>query len=171
VSGAKPLMARLILASDRVSRGERSDATAAGVAATLADAGYALESTVAVPDEVEALSQAIVEAAAEVPLVLTSGGTGIAPRDVTPEATRAVIERELPGLGEAMRAASRQATPTADLSRATAGTLGRALVVNLPGSPKGAVECLIAVLPAVGHGLRLLAGAVADCAEDLGAGR
>lgn len=159
--------ARLILASDRVSRGERVDATADGVRRVLEEAGFTLESTVAVPDEQDALRAAIVVASGEVDLVLTSGGTGIAPRDVTPEATRAVIERELPGLGEAMRAASRAATPTADLSRATAGILGQALVVNLPGSPRGAAECLAAVLPAVGHGLRVLVGAVDDCAEDL----
>lgn len=159
--------ARLILASDRVSRGERDDATADGVRRVLEQAGFRLESTIAVPDEQDALRAAIVAAAGEVALVLTSGGTGIAARDVTPEATRAVIERELPGLGEAMRAASRAATPTADLSRATAGTLGRAMVVNLPGSPKGAAECLVAVLPAVDHGLRVLLGAVGDCADDL----
>ena len=100
--------------------------------------------------------------------MLTSGGTGIGPRDVTPEATRAVVEHEIPGLGEAMRAASRATVPTADLSRATAGSLGASLVVNLPGSPKGAAECLAAVLPALLHGLRLRAGAVADCAADLG---
>jgi molybdenum cofactor synthesis domain-containing protein len=158
---------RVILASDRVSRGQREDGTAGGLRQLLEQAGYEFESAVAVPDDLAALSAAIVEAAKVVPLVLTSGGTGIAPRDVTPEATRAVIERELLGFGEAMRAASREATPTADLSRATAGTLGSSLVVNLPGSPKGAVECLAAVLPSVGHGLRLLAGAVKDCALDV----
>lgn len=158
--------ARLILASDRVAAGARSDRTAAGVAAALQAAGLTLESVVAVPDERPALEAALREAAAAVPLVLTSGGTGLAPRDVTPEATRAVVEREVPGLGEAMRAASRGATPTADLSRATAGTLGAALIVNLPGSPGGAVECLEAVLPALVHGLSSLAGRLDDCADD-----
>jgi len=101
-------------------------------------------------------------------VVLTSGGTGVGPRDVTVEATRAVIEREIPGLGEAMRMKSFAATPTALLSRATAGTLGAALIVNLPGSPKGAVECLGVVLPVVAHAARLLAGGVADCQKEIG---
>lgn len=161
----------LVLASDRVSRGEREDATAAGIAALLAEAGIELVETRAVPDEFEALVAALRLATSEVPLVLTSGGTGIGPRDVTPEATRAVLEKELPGFGEAMRAASRAKVPTSDLSRATAGCCGASLVVNLPGSPKGAVECLAAVLPAVGHALRLLVGQVRDCADDPATGR
>ena len=161
----------LVLASDRVSRGEREDATAAGVAALLADAGITLVESRAVPDELEALVAALRRAISEVPLVLTSGGTGIGPRDVTPEATRAVLDKELPGFGEAMRAVSRAKVPTSDLSRATAGTCGTSLVVNLPGSPKGAAECLLAVLPAVGHALRLLAGQVRDCADDPSTGR
>jgi hypothetical protein len=94
--------------------------------------------------------------------------TGIGPRDVTPEATLAILEREIPGLGEAMRAVSRGRVPTADLSRAVGGTRGRALVVNLPGSPAGARECLAAVLPALLHGVKLLAGSLADCRDDPG---
>ena len=161
----------LILASDRVSRGERDDATAARLGPVLAGAGLALDEVLAVPDERAALAAALRQAAARAELVLTSGGTGIAPRDVTPEATRDVIEREIPGLGEAMRAVSLAKVPTAALSRATAGTLGGALIVNLPGSPKGAEECLAAVLPAVKHGLKLLAGAVRDCQQELGGAR
>jgi molybdopterin adenylyltransferase len=163
----RPLRARLILASDRVSRGEREDRTAAGVAAVLEAAGVELAEVVAVPDEQGALVAALRAACAAADLVLTSGGTGIGPRDVTPEATRAVLEREIPGLGEAMRAASLPKAPTAALSRATAGTVGPSLVVNLPGSPAGARECLAAVLPALLHGLRLLAGGVADCQAEL----
>jgi molybdenum cofactor synthesis domain-containing protein len=158
----------LILASDRVSRGERDDATAAQLAPVLAGAGLRLDEVLAVPDERAALAGALRKAAASAELVLTSGGTGIAPRDVTPEATRDVIEREIPGLGEAMRAVSLAKVPTAALSRATAGTLGGALILNLPGSPKGAAECLAAVLPAVQHGMKLLAGAVRDCQQELG---
>ncbi len=164
------IRARLLLASDRVSRGEREDRTAAGVREVLAEAGVELERVVALPDECEVLAAGMREASLSVQLVLTSGGTGIGPRDVTPEATRLVIDREVPGLGEAMRATSLAAVPTAALSRAIAGTCGRALVVNLPGSPGGARECLQAVLPALLHGVSLLAGAVADCAEELGAG-
>ena len=119
------------------------------------------------PDEQDALEQALRTAAAEAELVLTSGGTGLSPRDVTPEATRAVIDKEIPGLGEAMRAASRERVPTSDLSRALAGTCGNSLIVNLPGSPRGAVECLAVVLPVVGHALSVLQGSVTDCAHDV----
>jgi len=158
--------AELILASDRVSRGERTDATAAGVRAVLAGAGIDLLEVVAVADEVAALEAALRRALTRADLVLTSGGTGIGPRDVTPEATRRVIERVVPGVGEAMRAASARTVPTAALSRALAGTSGRSLVVNLPGSPSGARECLAVVLPALVHGLRLLEGQVEDCARE-----
>jgi molybdenum cofactor synthesis domain-containing protein len=157
----------LILASDRVSRGERKDATAAGVRSVLEGADIDLVEVMAVPDEREQLVEALSAAAARFGLVLTSGGTGIGPRDVTPEATRDVLDREIPGLGELMRSVSQQKVPTAALSRALAGTSGRALIVNLPGSPKGAAECLAAVLPALVHGLALLAGSVGDCADDL----
>jgi molybdenum cofactor synthesis domain-containing protein len=94
----------------------------------------------------------------QVSAIFTTGGTGVAPRDVTPEATRAVIDREIPGLGELMRASGRQATPLAVLSRSLAGTRGRVLIVNLPGSPKGAVESLDAIVELVPHVLELLRG-------------
>ncbi|MGQ0552072.1 MAG: MogA/MoaB family molybdenum cofactor biosynthesis protein [Planctomycetota bacterium] len=161
------LRAVLVLASDRVSRGERADATAAGLRAILNGANVELVSVLAVPDDQERLATALREACVGADLVLSSGGTGIGPRDVTPEATRQVVEREIPGLGEAMRAVSRDKTPTAPLSRALAGSRGGSLIVNLPGSPAGAAECLTAVLPALLHGCRLLQGAVRDCAQEL----
>ncbi len=157
----------LVLASDRVSRGERADATAAGLAEALQAVGWRLAHVRAVPDEEEALVVSLRELATRYALVLTSGGTGLSVRDVTPEATRRVIEREVPGLAESMRAAGRVSVPTADLSRGIAGTLGGTLILNLPGSPAGARESLEAVLPAVLHGLRVLAGSVQDCAQDL----
>jgi molybdenum cofactor synthesis domain-containing protein len=110
------------------------------------------------PDEIEAIRTTLVEwsDSAGLDVILTTGGTGFSPRDVTPEATRAVIDRDAPGLAEAMRFASLQKTPHAMLSRATAGLRGRTLIVNLPGSPKGAVENLAVILPVLPHAVELL---------------
>jgi len=159
--------AGLVIASDRAARGERRDETEAALRARLAAEPFELEPAVVVTDDEAVVAAAIRKLAERCALVLTSGGTGIGPRDRTVDATRRVLDRELPGFGEAMRAAGRGRLSTAILSRATAGTCGAALVVNLPGSPDGAVECLTAVLPAVPHALRLLAGSVRDCREDL----
>ncbi len=161
----------LLICSDRAASGARDDATAALLAPALAAAGHELVTVVVVADDVSAIGQRLRELAAVHPIVLTSGGTGIAPRDVTVEATRAVIEREVPGIGEAMRARSLASTPMAMASRATAGTLGRALIVNLPGSPRGALECLQVALPIFTHAARLLAGAVRDCQVEIAAPR
>lgn len=163
-SSAVPFRAVVVIVSDRGSTGERPDTTAPRLVEALAARGIVAEQPpTIVPDDRTQIAAAIRLASTRADLVLTSGGTGLAARDVTPEATRDVLDRELPGFGESMRAASRLKTPFADLSRATAGSIGAALVVNLPGSPKGALECLEAVLPAIPHALAVLRGAVKDC--------
>ena len=158
--------ARVITVSDRSYRGERADEGGPAVAEQLKGAGYAVDKIVLVPDEPAQIEQALREAAQDdVALCVTTGGTGFAPRDVTPEATLAVCERAVPGIPEAMRAASMRLTKRAMLSRAAAGILGRTLIVNLPGSPKGARENLDAVLGALDHGLEMLRrGGPANCA-------
>jgi molybdenum cofactor synthesis domain-containing protein len=149
--------AAVITASDRSAAGDREDTSGAAVAERLEGLGFAVERRV-VPDERPAIEAAIVEAAARHRLVVTTGGTGLTPRDVTPQATAAVIDYEVPGLAEAMRAAGRRITPMADLSRGIVGVRGVTLVVNLPGSPRGAVESLDAIAAALPHALETLAG-------------
>jgi len=149
--------AQIITVSDRCFAGEREDLSGPALAACLREQGFELLSPVLVPDEQPRIQAALLAAcAADAALVLTTGGTGFAPRDVTPEATLAVCEKQVPGIPEAMRAASLQITPRAMLSRAAAGIRGRTLIVNLPGSPRAALENLTPVLPAISHGLEML---------------
>jgi molybdopterin adenylyltransferase len=150
--------ARVITVSNRASAGVYEDEGGPAVAAVLAEAGFAVGDIVLVPDGRKVVAAAIVEACADARLVVTTGGTGLHPNDETPEATADVVERLVPGLAEAMRAASLAITPMAALSRAIAGVRGRSLVLNLPGSPKGAVENLEAVLPVLRHAVDQLAG-------------
>lgn len=160
--------ATVITVSDRASAGIYKDETGPAVAALLSESGFEVVSSNVVPDERASIERAIREAvASDVALVVTAGGTGLSPRDVTPDVTADVCDRLVPGIGEAMRAASAKITPFAWLSRATAGTLGRTLVVNVPGSPKASVENLAAVIEPVRHGLKVLrAEGPLDCAAE-----
>jgi molybdopterin adenylyltransferase len=154
----------IITASDKGSRGERQDISGKTIATMLAGLGE-VKHYVVVPDEREALSRELINMvdSLNLDLILTTGGTGLGPRDVTPEATLAVIERQVPGIPEAMRAKSLEITSRAMLSRAVAGIRGRTLIINLPGSPKGVTECLNVVLPALEHGLAIMKGEAGEC--------
>ena len=159
--------AAVLTVSDRSFRGERPDEGGPLVAELLKDGGYEVTVTAIVPDEQAQIEEKLCQIAdsGEIQLLVTTGGTGFAPRDVTPEATLAVCDRLTPGIPEAMRYASMQVTNRAVLSRAQAGIRKGTLIINLPGSPKAAKENLEAVLPAIGHGLEMLSGRPADCAK------
>jgi molybdenum cofactor synthesis domain-containing protein len=151
--------ARVITCSDASSRGERADRSGPAVREILEANGYGVDAVLIVPDDIDDIANAIETAAGDgVRLIVTTGGTGIAARDVTPEATLRVCEKVIPGFGEIMRAASLLKTAMAPLSRAQAATRGTALIVNLPGSESGARENLQAVLHLIPHALQLLEG-------------
>jgi len=157
----------ILTISDKGSRGERVDGTGPAVREELEGKGFAIEYYKIIPDEELQIEKELIFLCDElkVDLVLTNGGTGFSKRDVTPEATLKVIEKQVPGIGETMRMKSLQITPKAMLSRAIAGIRGETLIINLPGSPKGAVENLQFVLPAIPHGIEILTGRASECAR------
>jgi molybdenum cofactor synthesis domain-containing protein len=147
----------VLTVSDRSAAGTRPDASGAALGARLVELGFAVERAV-VPDDVETIAAALRDAVAGHHLVVTTGGTGLTPRDVTPQATGRILDYEIPGIAEAMRADGRRSTPFAVLSRGLAGVAGGTLVVNLPGSPRGAMESFEVVVPVLDHALETLSG-------------
>ncbi|HOD29649.1 MAG TPA: MogA/MoaB family molybdenum cofactor biosynthesis protein [Syntrophales bacterium] len=157
--------AAVVTLSDKGARGEREDLSGAECVRMLEGAGIPVIATRIIPDERREIEETLIALAAQgLDLVVTTGGTGVSPRDVTPEATLAVIDRALPGMAEAMRQASLAVTPHAMLSRAVAGLRGQTLIINLPGSPRGVRENLAVVLPALRHALEKIRGDDSDCA-------
>ncbi|MEW5921287.1 MAG: molybdopterin adenylyltransferase [Bacillota bacterium] len=157
----------ILTASDRSSRGEREDISGREIAKMVTEAGWEVVSHTIVADDKKMLKKELIRLSDElkVNLILTTGGTGLAPRDFTPDATLEVIEKNVPGLTEAMRQESLKKTPHAMLSRAVSGVRGSTLIVNLPGSPRAVRECLNVILPAIPHAVALLGGGVSDCAR------
>ncbi len=160
-----PFQAAVITLSDRCATGEREDKSGPAVAKRLTEAGYAVVEQLLLADEREPLERTLIRLCDQrrLDLILTTGGTGFAPRDITPEATRAVAERDAPGIAEAIRAASLRITPRAMLSRAASVIRGKTLIINLPGSPKACMESMDVFLDQLPHALALLRGTPQDC--------
>jgi molybdopterin adenylyltransferase len=148
----------ILISSDRASRGERPDLSGPALVDLIMAKGWTVTRTIIVPDEMEVIRKTLADwvDGGQMDIILTTGGTGFSPRDVTPEATNLVIDRLAPGLAEAMRIESRKVTPHAILSRAVAGMRGRVLIINLPGSPKAAIENIQVLLPVLAHAMELL---------------
>ena len=161
------MKAAILTLSDKGSRGERADLSGPALASWLRERAVQIARTELIADESDLISAKLAEWAdgGEFDLILTTGGTGVSPRDVTPEATERVLDRVIPGFGEAMRAASLSKTPLAMISRAVCGVRKRTLIVNLPGSPRGAIENLEAVWPAIPHAVKKIQGDADDCVK------
>lgn len=155
----------ILTASDKGAAGQREDKSAAAIREMITGAGWRVEVYRVVPDDLDDISSALIDMVdrEKLDLVLTTGGTGFSPRDNTPEATKAVIEREVPGIPEVMRAVSLKKTPRAMLSRAAAGIRKRTLIINLPGSEKAVRECLEAIMDTLPHGMEVLTGRGGEC--------
>jgi len=155
----------ILTASDKGAAGEREDLSAGAIREIITGLGWSVAVYRVVPDDLDVISGALMEMVDKdgLDLVLTTGGTGFSPRDNTPEATRAAIEKEVPGIPEVMRAVSLQKTPRAMLSRAMAGIRKRTLIINLPGSQKAVRECLGAIIDSLPHGLEILSGKGGEC--------
>ncbi len=160
------MKAAILTLSDKGARGERADASGPALSSWLAERGVQTLHTEIIPDDEDTIVVKLMGWAdsSKFDLILTTGGTGVSPRDVTPDATLRVVERVIPGFGEMMRAKSMEKTPRAMISRAIAGIRGTTLIINLPGSPKGAVENLEAVWPAVPHAVEKIQGDQSECA-------
>ncbi|MCK9390923.1 MAG: MogA/MoaB family molybdenum cofactor biosynthesis protein [Syntrophales bacterium] len=161
------IRAAVITVSDKGSRGEREDLSGPEAVRLLEAQAIEVVCILVVPDETDDIKNALIDCAdrQELDLIITTGGPGVTPRDVTPDATREVLEKEIPGMAEAMRQASMAKTPHAMISRALAGLRGKTLIVNLPGSPKGVRENLAVVLPAIPHAIEKIQGSDKDCAS------
>ena len=159
------MKAAILTLSDKGARGERIDESGPRLAAWLADRGVQTVQMLVIPDDLDTIAATLIEwtDSGLSNLILTTGGTGVSPRDVTPEATLRIVERVIPGIGELMRLKSLEKTPMASLSRAMAGVRGRVLIINLPGSPKGALENLEAVWPVISHAVEKICGDESDC--------
>ncbi len=155
----------ILTISDKGSRGEREDTSGPQLREMLTEQGYSVVAYAVVPDDVASIKETLLAWADEkkIDLILSTGGTGVSPSDLTPEATRTILDREIPGIGEAMRLASLQKTPNAILSRGIAGIRKQSLIINLPGSKKAAKENLEAVLPALQHAIYKIKGGTKDC--------
>lgn len=160
------ISAGIITVSDKGSQGKREDLSGPAIAEMLAGAAIEIKHTLIIPDETDHIKEAIIDFAdvKNLDLILTNGGTGVSPRDLTPDATLQVIDKQIPGMAEAMRRESMKVTPHAMISRAVVGIRGKSLVINLPGSPKGARENLAVLLPALKHCIEKIKGDDSECA-------